>query len=209
MAKPHCDLARAVPGARFAYPIRIGAPASAVDVIGVGTTVVRHGGNQHAVAIDVDVSCGDPIPEEVHRLQAVHFVTTRVQRDLPWRSCRCSRCCRRSCGSWARSDSRCRRCCSCCCWCGCSRCRGCGRWSRCSARRQRVALRASSRITRAVAEVLIKCTAVLLHTGCGAAVARIHLTVDDVEACLPLIQPQLEVGTGNCSNQVTVRFGGG
>ena len=60
---------------------------------------------------------------------------------------------------------------------------------------QDVALRASSRLTGSVAEVLIKCTAVLLHTGCGAAVARIHLTVDDVEACLPLIQPQLEVGS--------------
>ena len=83
MAKPDCDLVRAVPGARFAYPIRIGAPASAVDVIGVGTTVVRHGGNQHAVAIDVDVSRGDPIPGEVHRLASAHFVAARSEGDLP------------------------------------------------------------------------------------------------------------------------------
>src|SRR5439155_12254777 len=96
-AKPYRDLVRAVPSTRFAYPIRIGAPTGAVDVIGVGTTVVRHGGNQHAIAIDVDVSRGDPVPEEVHRLQAMYFVTTRVQRDLPGRRCRCRRCSRRSC----------------------------------------------------------------------------------------------------------------
>src|SRR4030095_5408357 len=95
-AKPHRDLVRAVPTARYAHPIRIGSLASAVDVIGVETTPVRHGRNQHAVAIDVDVTRGRPTPEEVHRLQAVHFVTTRVQSDLHWCGCRCRR---RSC-SW-------------------------------------------------------------------------------------------------------------
>src|SRR6266496_6650833 len=71
-AKPHRDLVRAVPSARFAHSIRIGSPPILADVISIGTTVVQHGGNQDAVAIDVDVSRGDPIPEEVHRLQAVH-----------------------------------------------------------------------------------------------------------------------------------------
>src|SRR4030095_11819753 len=111
-AKRYRDLVRAVPSACFAYPIPIGSPASAVDVISIETTVVQHRRDQHAVAIDVDVSRGGPIPEEVHPLQAVHFVTTRVQRDLPRCRCRCrSRCCSR---------------------CGC-RCR-CSCWRRCRAR---------------------------------------------------------------------------
>ena len=93
-AKPYRDLVRAVPCARVADPIRIGSIPSAADVIGVGTTAVRHGGNQRTAAIDVDVSRGHTIPEQVHRLQAVHFVTTRLQRG---RSCRCRRCSRRSC----------------------------------------------------------------------------------------------------------------
>src|SRR6266576_1504819 len=104
-AKPHRDLVRAVPSARFAHPIRIGSLPSAVDVIGVGTTVVRHGGNQHPVAIDVDETRGRPTPEEVHLLQAVYFVTTRVQRDL--HRCRCRRRCRRR--SWCWRGCRCRR----------------------------------------------------------------------------------------------------
>src|SRR4030095_830072 len=95
-AKRYRDLVRAVPSPRSAYPIPIGSPASAVDVISIETTVVQHRRDQHAVAIDVDVSRGGPIPEEVHPLQAVHFVTTRVQRDLPRCRCRCrSRCCSR------------------------------------------------------------------------------------------------------------------
>src|SRR6266516_2245502 len=95
-AKPHRDLVRAVPSACFAHPIRIGSPPTAVDVISIGTTVVRHGDNQHPVAIDVDVTRGRPTPKEVHRLQAVHFVTMRVQRDLHRRRCWC----------WSGSSSR-------------------------------------------------------------------------------------------------------
>src|SRR4029450_11863606 len=108
-AKRYRDLVRAVPSARFAYPIPIGSPASAVDVISIETTVVQHRRDQHAVAIDVDVSRGGPIPEEVHPLQAVHFVTTRVQRDLPRCRCRCrSRCCSRCrCGRGGRGGARC------------------------------------------------------------------------------------------------------
>src|SRR4029453_1539972 len=73
-AKPHRDLVRAVPTARLAHPICIGSLARAVDVIGIETPLVRHGGNQHAVAIDVDETRGRPTPEEVHRVQAMHFV---------------------------------------------------------------------------------------------------------------------------------------
>src|SRR6266576_6630366 len=114
-AKPHRDLVRAVPSARYAHPIRIGSPPTAVDVIGIETTLVRHGGNQHAVAIDVDETRGRPTPEEVHRLQAVHFVTMRVQRDL--HRCRCRRWCRGWCGGGrgrgrrGRCGSRCWRWC--------------------------------------------------------------------------------------------------
>src|SRR6266508_4509909 len=111
-AKRHRDLVRAVSSARYAHPIRIGSPPTAVDVIGIETTLVRHGGNQRAVAIDVDGTRGRPTPEEVHRLQAVHFVSTRVQRDLHRCGCRC------------RSRS-----CRCCCCC-CGRGGGCGRRSR-------------------------------------------------------------------------------
>src|SRR6266542_2130671 len=99
-AKPHRDLVRAVPSARFAHPIRIGSPTTAVDVIGIETTGVRHCGNQHAVAIDVDETRGRPTPEEVHRLQAVHFVTMRVQRDLHRGRCRCRSGSRRGCRRW-------------------------------------------------------------------------------------------------------------
>src|SRR5205823_9287938 len=59
-AKPHRDQVRAVSSARFAHLIRIGSLASAVDVISIGTTVVRHRGNQRTVAIDVDVTRGRP-----------------------------------------------------------------------------------------------------------------------------------------------------
>src|SRR5216117_2968861 len=116
-AKPHRDQVRAVPSARYAHLIRIGSLASAVDVISIGTTVVRHRGNQRTVAIDVDVTRGRPTPEEVYRLQAVHFVTMRVQRDLHGRRC--------SCRCWCHG---CRRCC---CWRhGCRRSRSRrSRWS--------------------------------------------------------------------------------
>src|SRR5438128_9808942 len=119
-AKPHRDQVRAVPSARYAHLIRIDSLASAVDVISIGTTVVRHRGNQRTVAIDVDVTRGRPTPEEVYRLQAVHFVTMRVQRDLHGRGCRCPsrscRCCcrgrrsrrwsKRSSCSWSKRSSR-------------------------------------------------------------------------------------------------------
>src|SRR4029453_13085888 len=118
-AKLHRDLVRAVRSTGFAHPIRIGSLAIAVDVIGIETTLVRHGDNQNAVAIDVDVTRGRPTPEEVHRLQAVHFVTTRVQSDLH-RWCRCWR--RRRC-------ERCRRS-----WRGCERCRRSGRRRECCRR---------------------------------------------------------------------------
>src|SRR4029077_16427801 len=68
------------------------------------------------------------------------------------------------------------------------------RW-RLTARCQDVALRASSRLTGSVAEVLVKGGVVLLHSGCGRCIAVSHCAVDHVKACLPLIQPQLKVGT--------------
>ena len=109
-AKPYRDLVRAVLSARCAHPVRIGSPTIAADVICVETTLVRHRGNQNAVAINVDVTQGRTTPEEVHRVQAVHFVTTRVQSDLHRCGCRCRRCSRRSrCCSRSRC---CRR------WCG-------------------------------------------------------------------------------------------
>src|SRR5206468_4049003 len=58
-----------------------------------------------------------------------------------------------------------------------------------------VALPASSRTTHAVAEVLGKGGGVLLHTGRGRCVPVGHCAVDNIEATLPLIQPQLEIGT--------------
>ena len=60
---------------------------------------------------------------------------------------------------------------------------------------QGVALPTSSLPTRTIAEVLRKGRVVLLHSRRGAEVAISHCTVDHVEASLPLIQPQLEVGS--------------
>ena len=54
---------------------------------------------------------------------------------------------------------------------------------------------ASSGTTRSVAEVLHKNTVVSLHSGRGAGIAPTDCAVDHVEATLPLVQPQLEVGT--------------
>ena len=54
---------------------------------------------------------------------------------------------------------------------------------------------ASSRTSGAVAEVLSKERVVSLHSCCGRCVAVSHCAVDHVKACLPLVQPQLEVGT--------------
>src|SRR6266487_5713117 len=73
-AKPHGDLVRAVLSACFADPIDVGALATHPDVIGVETGDVRHSGNQHAVAINVDVVRSSSIPREVHRLLPLHLV---------------------------------------------------------------------------------------------------------------------------------------
>ena len=54
---------------------------------------------------------------------------------------------------------------------------------------------AGSRLTGAVAEILVKGGVVLLHSGCGRCVAVSHCAVDHVKAWLPLVQPQLETGT--------------
>src|SRR5947207_3924735 len=103
-AKLHRDLVRAVPSARYAHPIHIGSLPSVIDVIGIETTLGRHGGNQRAVTIDVDETRAWPTPEKVHLLQAVNLVTTRVQSDLHRCRCRRRRCsrrrgwCRRRCG---------------------------------------------------------------------------------------------------------------
>ncbi len=49
-SESHRNLVRAVSSPRYAHPIRIGSPPTAVDVIGIETTLVRHGGDQRAVA---------------------------------------------------------------------------------------------------------------------------------------------------------------
>jgi hypothetical protein len=56
-------------------------------------------------------------------------------------------------------------------------------------------LPASSRHTRTVAEVLVKGGVVFLYSSCGAGVGISHCAVDHVKACLPLVQPQLVVGS--------------
>src|SRR5207249_5954076 len=71
-------------------------------------------------------------------------------------------------------------------WCHCRR--GCWRRRRSSAGLQRVALRASSRSTGAVAEVLVKGDVVFLHTGGCRRVAVVHYVVDHIEARLVLVQ---------------------
>ena len=53
----------------------------------------------------------------------------------------------------------------------------------------------SSSASGAVTEILNKECVVSLHSGCRRCVAVTHRAVDHVKACLPLIQPQLEVGT--------------
>ena len=60
---------------------------------------------------------------------------------------------------------------------------------------QDVALRASSRHARAVAEVLVKGGVVLLHSRRGRRIAIGHCAIDDVETALSLVQPQFEVGS--------------
>src|SRR4051812_41183676 len=82
-------------------------------------------------------------------------------------------------------------------WCtrsGCAwGCSGC--WRRAPARLQRVALRASSRATGAVAEVLREVRrGVFLHARCGGCFAAVTSPVNHVEAPLRLLQSQLKVG---------------
>jgi len=55
-------------------------------------------------------------------------------------------------------------------------------------------LPASSRTTRAVAEVLVKGGVILLHSGRGAAIASGYRAVDDIKPTLPFVQPQLMIG---------------
>ena len=43
-------------------------------------------------------------------------------------------------------------------------------------------------------QILIKACVVSLHSRCGRCVAPAHCAVEHVKACLPLVQPQLEVG---------------
>src|SRR5262249_28175031 len=123
-AKPHRDLVGAVLSAGIADPIGVRALAASPDVIGVETGGVRHSGNQHTVAINVDVVRGSSMPGEIHPLLPLHLVAARTERDLPRcrsrRRCwRCSgyRCrrrrssrCRRRCRSYSRCGCRCRRC---------------------------------------------------------------------------------------------------
>src|SRR5947207_7310452 len=92
-AKPYRDLVRAVLSACIADPIGVRALATHPDVIGVETGDVRHSGNQHAVAINVNVVRGSSIPREVHPLLPQHLVDARNERVLPrsWLGgwCRC------------------------------------------------------------------------------------------------------------------------
>src|SRR4029077_9176007 len=74
------------------------------------------------------------------------------------------------------------------------RCRGRGRRSRRCAPLQDIALPASSRTAGAVAEVLCKVGVVLLHSRRGAGVPVGQRAIDHIEACLSLIQSQLEAG---------------
>src|SRR4029453_8558626 len=53
---------------------------------------------------------------------------------------------------------------------------------------------ASTPPPRAVAEILVKGGVVSLHSRGCAGVALSHGAVDHIEACLPLVQPQLVVG---------------
>jgi hypothetical protein len=55
-------------------------------------------------------------------------------------------------------------------------------------------LATTRRTTRAVAEVFSKDAVVSLHSRCGTGVAISDSAIDHIEAFLPLIQPQLEVG---------------
>jgi hypothetical protein len=80
-AKLHCDLVRAVLSARFAHLVRVCSPAFGADVIGVETGDVGHGGNQHAVAIDVARRASGP--GEVHCVLSLYLVAIRTSRQPP------------------------------------------------------------------------------------------------------------------------------
>src|SRR5215813_14092793 len=118
-AKLHCDLVGAVLSACIADSIGVRALATRPDVIGVEPGDVRHSGNQHAVAINVDVVRGSSIPGEVHPLLPLHLVAACTERDLP--GCHSRRSCwsRSSCCCGCRRCCRCR--CRCCCGCSCRR----------------------------------------------------------------------------------------
>jgi hypothetical protein len=58
-------------------------------------------------------------------------------------------------------------------------------------------LRARGRAANAIAEILGKAGIVLLHTGGGRQVTAGYGAVDDIEATLSLVQPQLKVGTAS------------
>jgi hypothetical protein len=55
-------------------------------------------------------------------------------------------------------------------------------------------LATARRTTGAVAEIFSKDAVVSLHSGCGTGVATTDRAVDHIEAFLPLIESQLEVG---------------
>src|SRR5215471_21856489 len=86
-AKLHRDLVRAVLSSCIADSIGVRALAARPDVIGVEPGDVRHSGNQHVVAINVDIVRGSSIPGEVHPLLPLHLVAARNEYDLP--RCRC------------------------------------------------------------------------------------------------------------------------
>ena len=63
----HCHLIRTVTRAGFAHRVDVGGMATAVKMIGV-ETVVRNGGDHHAVAVSVDIRRTRFAPGEVHRV---------------------------------------------------------------------------------------------------------------------------------------------
>src|SRR5262252_11113242 len=82
-AKLYGDLVGAVLSACIADSIGVRALATRPDVIGVEPGDVRHSGNQHAVAINVDIVRGSSIPGKVHPLVPLHLVAACDERDLP------------------------------------------------------------------------------------------------------------------------------
>ena len=93
----------------------------AADAIGV-ETVVPGGGDQAAVAVNVDTVRSRAAPGQIRSASPVYQVATRTERDLARCRCRCER------WSHGRSGRRCgsRR--------GCRCGRRCGCWARCRRR---------------------------------------------------------------------------